>query len=461
MTKDLNLSSELLLKYNVQGPRYTSYPPAPSWRNDIGPEAYLKQLDASNSLPSPRPLSLYVHIPFCESLCAFCGCTTVITGKNRSFEKPYLDVLVKEIEFVTGVIKRNRPVIQLHLGGGTPTYLLPANLDHLLDVLRSRFDVAKDAEMGVEIDPCVTTSDHLTVLQRHGVNRLSMGVQDFDPRVQAIVRREQPFSLTKEIMDQARGLGFASVNIDLIYGLPGQSVEGFTKTIELILSLNPDRLAVYSFAYVPWIKKHQASIHEPMPQPQEKFKILLTAIRLLTEAGYEYIGMDHFAKPTDELARARKEGTLWRNFQGYTTKAGTDLIGMGMSSISHVRGAYFQNHRNLRDYQSVIQGGGLATMRGFIMNSDDQIRARVIQNLLCHAAVVKPEIEKEFELKFDRYFEDALETLREPAKDGLVEVSAEEIRPTPVGRLFLRNLAMAFDAYLPKEGEKRVFSRTL
>lgn len=456
----IHISYELLHKYNVQGPRYTSYPPAPSWSDALGPADYDAALRQSNEDPA-APLSLYVHLPFCEKLCYFCGCTTFITGKNRSFEDPYLQRLTKEVEWVADRLSDRRRVVQFHLGGGTPTYILPEKLDEFLSRLRSRFRFDAKAEVGVETDPRVTGDKHLGVLKKHGFNRISMGVQDFDPRVQKAVNRLQPFEQTRDLVAQARRLGFESVNIDLIFGLPYQNPATFGKTIEQVLEINPDRLAVYSYAHVPWLKKHQDLLAPHLPSEREKFEILLMAVKGFMEAGFEYIGMDHFARPDDELAKARRNRTLWRNFQGYTTKAGTDLIAFGMSGISNVRHAFFQNQRDTKAYEQAIDAGSGATVRGFRLGPDDKVRSRVIHNILCHAVVVKSEIEKEFGISFDAYFQDALKNLEPMRADGLVDLSPGEIRPTALGRFFLRNLAMPFDAYLPKAGETRVFSRTV
>lgn len=454
-----DLSFHLLHKYNVQGPRYTSYPPAPSWKNDIGPLDYQDQIEKSNI--RGVPLSLYFHLPFCEKLCYFCGCTTVITGQNRSFVEPYMKSIWAELGWLSARINRKRPIVQLHLGGGTPTYNTPESLEELMNKVRKDFYLDPEAEIGVEVDPRVTSLDHLKSLRRAGFNRLSMGVQDFDAAVQNSINRRQSFEDTRKLVDQARLLGFNSINMDLIYGLPYQTTLSFDETISQILSIGPDRLAVYSYAHVPWLKKHQAPLEAHLPDEKEKFEIFLTALRRFTEAGFEYIGMDHFARPDDELAKARRERTLWRNFQGYTTKAGTDLFGLGMSAIGSVSGTYFQNQKDLREYQAAITKNKAATARGFHLSEDDKIRSRVIQNLLCHAEVRKQEIEKEFKITFDVYFSSALKKLEEPAADGLVELTPTMIRPTGVGRIFLRNLAMAFDAYLPKEGDKQIFSRTV
>jgi oxygen-independent coproporphyrinogen-3 oxidase len=455
------VSYELVHKYNVPGPRYTSYPPAPSFTEDFGPRQYEELVESSNRGPAPAPLSLYLHLPFCERLCYFCGCTVVITGKNQSPLDPYLESLGREIDWLARRIDRGRPLVQLHFGGGTPTYSAPERLEWLAGKLRESFRFDADAEVGIEIDPRVTTPAHLEAAARGGFNRLSMGVQDFDPRVQKAVNRIQPYESTRALVEAARGLGFESVNIDLIYGLPYQTPVSFRRTIEKILTIGPDRLAVYSYANVPWMKKHQRVLEPHLPTEREKFEIFAAALSDFTAAGYEYIGMDHFARPQDELARARADRTLWRNFQGYTTKAGTDLFGLGMSAIGGIGDAYVQNQRGLHEYEAAMAGGGPATMRGFRLDADDRLRRRVIQNLLCHGVIVKREIEREFGVPFDETFRDALERLEGCRRDGLVELGPDEIRATRLGRIFLRNLAMPFDAHLPRESEKPMFSRTL
>lgn len=450
---------ELLRRYNVQGPRYTSYPTAPMWKESFGAADYERIL--AESAAGASPLSLYFHLPFCEKLCYFCGCTVVITGRDHSPEDPYLGPLEREIDWVARAAGGNRPVAQLHWGGGTPTYFAPELLERLWRRIQDRFAFAPDAEIGVEIDPRVTTTRHLETLARLGFNRLSMGVQDFDPRVQQAINRIQPFEATRDLVAAARAVGFPSVNMDLIYGLPHQTPATFSQTIDRVLEIGPDRLAVYSYANVPWMKKHQAVIEPHLPDETTKFGIFRTALERFTAAGYEYIGMDHFARPDDELARARRERTLHRNFQGYTTKAGTDLLGFGMSAIGSIGPYYVQNRRELAAYREAVLSGGAATFRGARLSPDDALRRAVIGNLLCHGVVVKREIEERFGIRFDATFAGALGRLSGCAEDGLVELSRDEVRATPLGRIFLRNLAMPFDAYLEETPQKPVFSRTL
>jgi oxygen-independent coproporphyrinogen-3 oxidase len=457
----MDISLDLLRRYNVPGPRYTSYPTAPVWKENFTPTDYARVLQESSGAPGPAPLSLYVHLPFCEKLCYFCGCTVVITGTQHALEDAYLETLEREIDWVADRVGARRPVVQFHLGGGTPTYFSPERLLRLARKVRSRFTFAQDAEIGVEVDPRVTTREHLSTLGKLGFNRLSMGVQDFEPRVQVAINRVQPYEDTKRLVEVARELGFSSINMDLIFGLPLQTARSFSETIDKVLEIGPDRLAVYSYANVPWMKKHQTVLEPHLPDERTKFEIFRTALERFTDAGFEYIGMDHFARPTDELARARAARTLHRNFQGYTTKAGTDLIGFGMSAIGSVGRSYVQNRRDLGPYREAVDREGAATFRGFHLSEDDRLRRTVIQNLLCHGVVVKEELETRFGIDFDDTFADALERLVPCAADGLVELSRDEIRATPLGRVFLRNLAMPFDAYLAAAPEKPVFSKTL
>jgi oxygen-independent coproporphyrinogen III oxidase len=456
-----DVSLDLLRRYNVAGPRYTSYPTAPMWKQDVTPADYSRILQDSGTADSPAPLSLYVHLPFCEKLCYFCGCTVVITGTRHVPETDYLELLEREIDWVAARVGGGRTAVQLHWGGGTPTYFPPALLDRLGRRIFERFAFVQDAEIGVEVDPRVTTRDHLETLAGLGFNRLSMGVQDFDPRVQAAINRIQPYEETRRLVEDARSLGFTSLNIDLIYGLPHQTPESFSATINRVLEIGPDRLAVYSYANVPWMKKHQTVLEARLPDEATKFEIFRTALARFTAEGFEYIGMDHFARPDDELARARRNRTLHRNFQGYTTKAGTDLIGFGMSAIGSVGAHYVQNRRELQAYSQAVRESGAATFRGVRLSADDLLRRAVIGNLLCHGVVVKAEIQDRFGVDFDAYFSGALERLQPCAADGLVELTPREVRATALGRVFLRNLAMPFDTYLEAAPSQPVFSRTL
>ena len=454
------ISDALLEKYNRPGPRYTSYPTAPVWKEDFGPddlEKYYAQAEAARS-----PLSLYMHLPFCESLCLFCACNVSIQ-KDKSVAVPYLSTLRREIEHVARHATKQRSVIQFHWGGGTPTYLSPAQMEELFGYTRERFTFAPDAEIGIEVDPRVTSRAHLETLRRLGFNRLSMGIQDFEPRVQAAIHRVQPYEMTRDLIAAARSLGFESLNIDLIYGLPHQTAASFEATIEKALTLEPDRVAMFSYAHVPWLKKQQGSFAAHLPEGMEKFRIFRAGLEKFLAAGYLYIGMDHFARPGDELAVAQRNRTLQRNFQGYTTKAGADLYGMGVSAISSIGGAYAQNRREIPAYASAVAERGLATMRGYRLSEDDRIRRAVIGRLLCHTVIPKAEVEREFSIRFDEYFAAEMERLSEPRDEGLVTLSDAEIRVTGLGRIFIRNVAMIFDRYLHEQqmDKKPLFSKTL
>ena len=454
------ISPEFLAKYNRPGPRYTSYPTAPVWQDNFGPSDLEQVFAAADRLAAP--VSLYMHLPFCESLCLFCACNVVIQ-KDKSVAVPYLNVLKREIEHVGRYISRTRPVIQFHWGGGTPTYLSPGQMEDLIGYARERFTFAPDAEIGVEVDPRVTTAEHLESLRRLGFNRLSMGIQDFNPEVQKAVHRIQPYEMTRDIIQAGRRLGFDSINVDVIYGLPYQTAQSFGESVEQVIGLGPDRVAMFSYAHVPWLKKQQGSFVKHLPEGMEKFRIFQTGLARFLAAGYLYIGLDHFARPSDELYLAQKNRTLHRNFQGYTTKAGADLYGMGVSAIGSIHGAYAQNYRDLPSYQDAIAQRGLATMRGYRLSHDDVIRRAVINRLLCHTVIPKREVEKEFAISFDEYFSEETARLEEFIADGLVRVSPDEIRVTMLGQIFIRNVAMIFDAYLKEQTleSRPLFSKTL
>ncbi len=454
------ISQGFLNKYNRPGPRYTSYPTAPVWQDNFGPDDLEQVFAAADA--AATPVSLYMHLPFCESLCLFCACNVVIQ-KNKAVAPAYLATLKKEIDHVARYVSRQRPVIQFHWGGGTPTYLSPAQMEDLYGHTLERFTIAPGAEIGIEVDPRVTTREHLETARRLGFNRLSMGIQDFHPEVQKAVHRVQPFEITRNLIAAGRQLQFESLNVDLIYGLPYQTAERFAETVEKVLTLQPDRVAMFSYAHVPWLKKQQGSFQKHLPEGMEKFRIFRAGLQKFLQAGYIYIGMDHFARPTDELAIAQQNRTLHRNFQGYTTKAGADLYGMGVSAISGISASYAQNYRDLHSYQEMVERRGIATMRGYRLTSEDEVRRAVISRLLCHTVIRKAEIEQEYSLAFNEYFAKELELLQEFSRDGLVQASPEEIRVTMLGRIFIRNVAMVFDPYLEQqELESRpLFSKTL
>jgi oxygen-independent coproporphyrinogen-3 oxidase len=458
--EELRVSEAFLSRYNRPGPRYTSYPTAPVWNDSFGPNDLEKVHAEANAAKSP--VSLYMHIPFCESLCLFCACNVIIQ-KNKSVSPPYLDILKREVEHVSRNVSKDRPVVQFHWGGGTPTYLTPPQIEDLFHFTQAQFHFAPDAEIGIEVDPRVTSREHLETLRKLGFNRLSMGIQDFNPLVQKTINRVQPYALTRELIQSARDLGFQSVNVDLIYGLPYQTAETFAYTVDQILELTPDRIALFSYAHVPWLKKQQNSFEGHLPEGIQKFDIFRTGLLRFLEAGYLYIGMDHFAKPGDELAVSQQNRTLHRNFQGYTTKAGADLYGMGITAISGIQNAYAQNQRDLPAWQTAVEHRGIATMRGYHLSEDDRLRRAVISRLLCHMVIFKEEIEQEFKIDFDQYFAGELRGLQSFQDDGLILLDANEIRTSWLGRIFIRNAAMLFDPYLEKQqlASKPLFSKTL
>jgi oxygen-independent coproporphyrinogen-3 oxidase len=428
--------------------------------DSFGPGDYEAAIGESNAERPARPVSLYMHLPFCESLCLFCGCNVVIQ-KDHSAAAPYLETLQREIDAVARRIEAGRPVVQFHWGGGTPTYLSPAQLEQLFQFTRERFTLAPDAEIGIEVDPRVTSRAHLETLRRLGFNRISMGVQDFNPAVQKTIHRIQPFEETRETFEACRALVFESINIDLIYGLPHQTPASFVDSVEKVIALRPDRVAMFSYAHVPWLKKQQGAFARFLPEGMDKFRIFRAGIERFTGAGYLYIGMDHFALPDDELCVAQRDRTLQRNFQGYTTKAGADLFGMGVSAISGAERAYAQNFRDLKQYYGATEGQTLPTMRGLRVTDDDRIRRTVISRILCHCVLRKREIEVEFDLRFDDYFAPELERLRALEADGLVRQAPETVEVTPLGRIFIRNVGMVFDRYLAKPKDRPLFSKTL
>jgi len=450
---------DLVTKYNVPGPRYTSYPTAPKFNEQVTwPEVAARIAAAQDS---SRPLSLYFHIPFCESLCWYCGCTTVITTQKGQ-SNTYLGYLEKEMESISQRINPERKVVQLHFGGGTPTFLEPDQIRWLGERIRKFFKLDADIEAGVEIDPRRLTRDHVIALREAGFNRASIGVQDFDPRVQEAVHRIQPRELTERSIQWTRETGFASVNIDLIYGLPYQTAASFDKTLDSVLELSPDRLAVFSYAHVPWMKPAQRILEKEaaLPTAETKLQILKLVIEKLTENDrYVYIGMDHFAKANDELAVAQRNKTLQRNFQGYSAKGGADIYAFGMSAISQADGVYWQNYKELPLYYTALDTGWEAFSKGYVLNSDDKVRRWTIMRLMCDLELDYASLSKSLEVDFQSYFAPELASMSDLESDGLLERSAGKLSVTQTGRLFIRNIAMRFDRYLPKENRK--FSKTI
>ena len=449
-SRQIAFDAGLLRRYDRPGPRYTSYPTAPQFNADFGEAALREVARASNEDPIPRPLSLYVHVPFCFSPCFYCGCNRIIT-RDLSRGRAYLERLEREIALMAPLFDRDREVIQLHFGGGTPNFLDAAQLCGVVETLRGafRFADSDDRDISVELDPRFCNPADMPVLAAAGFNRTSLGVQDFDPKVQEAVNRIQSVEETRAIVDACRSAGMRSVNIDLIYGLPGQSLDGFRRTLDTVVAMRPDRLAVYSYAHLPHLFKPQNQIDDSLlPDPDTKLALLQAAVERLTAAGYVYIGMDHFALPGDELAVAQARGGLHRNFMGYTTHADSDLVGLGVSAISHIGNSFSQNPRDLPSWEAALDAGRLPVFRGMRMDEDDQIRADLIQSLMCQGEVRVRAFEERHGIGFAEYFADDLQRLWPLADDGLVVVSPEAIRATPRGRLLLRNIAMCFDRYL-------------
>jgi oxygen-independent coproporphyrinogen-3 oxidase len=454
----LSVNLEQIKKYNVPGPRYTSYPPAVHFKPELTSDFVLDRIRTNNL--TTRDLSLYFHLPFCRSLCWYCGCNTVIT-RNQGHSETYLHYLNKEMSLVSPLTNPRRKVTQIHLGGGTPTFLEPDELRRLGDMIREHFAVAPDAESSVEIDPRRLTRDHLQALRDAGHNRISIGVQDIDENVQAAINRIQPFELTQQSVAWARECGFASIGVDLIYGLPNQSVSTFARTLNRILTLQPDRLALFSYAHVPWIKPAQKLLKpEFMPSPESKFAIFKLAVETLTANGYAYIGMDHFARRGDELEVAQREGKLQRNFQGYSTRAGADIYAFGMTSISQTPDLYWQNEKDLLRYYSRLDAGELPVASGYVMSPDDQLRRETIMRLMCDMKLDFPSMSQNLGVDFADYFSSEIAALANLEQDGLIQSNSRGMEVTSTGRLLIRNIAMCFDPHAASRPEG-VYSRTI
>ena len=452
----------LVEKYDRPGPRYTSYPTAPQFHSAFAMDDYQAAAARSNQAPQPKPLSIYIHIPFCKSLCYYCACNKIITHKTeRAVE--YLEYLKREIAMQGALFDRSRKLTQLHLGGGTPTYFTSEQLADLMASLHQAFnmDDSDSHEFSLEVDPRTVTPEQIHGLRKLGFNRLSFGVQDFDEQVQIAVNRIQTEEQTRELVQAARDARFKSVSVDLIYGLPLQTVASFDATLSKIIDIRPDRIAAYSYAHLPDLVRAQKLIRpEDMPPPERKLELLELTIQRLTAAGYVYIGMDHFSLPEDELTLARANGTLQRNFQGYSTHADCDLIGLGISSIGKVADSYSQNVKELSQYYARLNDGMLPVHRGYKLSDDDRLRRDVIVSLMCHGRIDYRQIEQKHGIEFCSYFADSLAKLAEPVADGLVELRDDALILLPQGQLMMRNVAMAFDAYLGGEQRGR-FSRTV
>jgi len=459
---NIGIDFDVLKRFNQQGPRYTSYPTAPLFSEQFTQDDLIDEIRETNPPGSDQPISLYFHFPFCEKLCYFCGCNMRVTH-DRALISEYIGYLKKEIYLIRPLISDGRKVAQMHWGGGTPSYLFPDEIRDIGGFIRERFEFEPDTEASVEIDPRNLTREHMVAFTEIGFNRTSFGVQDFNLEVQKAINRVQSEEITRQTVLWARELGFKSVNLDLIYGLPHQSVASFSDTVDKVIDISPDRLAVFNYAHVPWLKKHQNVIPtESIPSADERLAILEMSIEKLIDAGYEYIGMDHFAKPTDELAIAQQNGTLYRNFQGYSTKAGCDVYAFGVSAISQYENIYAQNLKNIREYYARLNDHEAATAVGYRMTHDDHIRKDVIMQMMCNLEIDKHRVEREFDIDFEDYFFDDLLKLRPFIEQGLVENDADAVRVTNSGLLIIRNVAMCFDAYLEQMmKEKPVFSKTV
>lgn len=446
----------LIEKYNYSGPRYTSYPTALEFNENFSQQDFI--LSANRF--ADRPLSLYVHIPFCHKLCYFCGCNKLVTRQTQKVTQ-YLDILEREIASRSQLFK-DRTVTQMHWGGGTPTFLTHDEITRLITSLKKHFHFDTHAELSIEIDPREITPQTIDHLANLGFNRLSMGIQDFNHEIQYLINREQDEQLIRSLILQARKNRFHSISLDLIYGLPKQTVESFTETLNKVIDISPDRLSVFNYAHLPSRFAAQRKIKDhDLPNAHAKLQILQTSIQKLTQAGYRFIGMDHFAKPTDELAIAQQQNKLHRNFQGYTTQGEVDLLGLGVSAISMLGDSYAQNQKDLKLYQQQVELSGNGLWKGFSLNEDDKIRRDVIKQLICHFFLDKQAIEQQYQIRFDHYFNEDLTLLDPLVKDGLVTITDDAIIVNPKGHLLIRNICMCFDSYMRQQARQQQFSRVI
>jgi len=464
MTTSFHVDPERVRRFDRPGPRYTSYPTAVEFHQGVDEGVYRQHLARADARGEAAPLSLYVHIPFCAKHCSYCGCHVIATPRH-DVARTYLDYVRRELELTAAMLPHRRGLVQMHWGGGTPTYLEPAELEELFGHVTSQFRLLDGAEVAIEVDPRVTTREQLETLAHLGFNRLSMGVQDFTPAVQEAIGRGQSFEETRVLVEAAREVGFhEGINLDLVYGLPFQTEASFHDNLDRLIELRPDRLAVYSFAYVPWIRPNQKRIDATrLPAREDKLGLYVAALTRLVGAGYEPIGMDHFALPTDELARAAREGRLDRNFMGYTVKPASTMLAFGVSGIGEVEGGFFQNEKKLSRYYQAIDAGRLPIERGYQLDDDDRIRQWVIRQLMCNFTLDKRQVESRFGIVFDDYFAAALAGLDEERGAGFLTEDRDRIDVTPEGRFFVRNVCMAFDRYLAakREAARPVFSRTV
>ena len=464
-TQELIFDASLITKYDLSGPRYTSYPTADRFVEAFGEKEYCHWLTRrtveGGGLGLSRPLSLYVHLPFCRSICYYCACNKIIT-KDHGRSAKYIKYLGKELALAAALVDGSHDVVQLHFGGGTPTFLSDDEMRHLMGQIRQHFNLLPSGEFSIEVDPRWLSRETVKLLAELGLNRMSIGVQDFDPRVQAAVNRIQTLDETRAVIDAAREFGFKSISLDLIYGLPHQNVISFNRTLDDVIALAPDRLSIYNYAHFPSVAKPQRRINEAdLPTPEARLQILQLAIRKMREAGYVFIGMDHFAKPDDELAVARRHGRLHRNFQGYSTHADADLISIGVSAISKFGPTYAQNVRILDDYYDRLDNGQLPVMRGIVLSPDDLLRRAIIGSLMCHFELSIESIEIAHLIDFKDYFRSEMERLREMEADGLLSIESQWINVLPRGRLLVRAIAMVFDRYLRLDQERSRYSKVI
>jgi oxygen-independent coproporphyrinogen-3 oxidase len=464
MDKSVNhliVDLELIRRLDKNGPRYTSYPTADRFTESFNAESYRKWVAKREIGGIERPLSLYIHIPFCNTLCFYCACNKVIT-KDKKKAGEYVRYLIKEMAMQAMLLGPDQVVEQLHFGGGTPTFLSDDEIKQVMTAIRQHFKMVKDGEYSIEIDPRKVSDETIALLGETGFNRISIGVQDFDDEVQSAVNRIQSEEETLRVIRAARANGFKSVSIDLIYGLPKQTLKGFGVTLDRVIAADPDRLSIYNYAHMPTIFKPQRRIHEEdLPEPQVKLDILDMAVKKLTDAGYVYIGMDHFAKPEDELAVAQRQGKLHRNFQGYSTHSDCDLVALGLSSIGKIGPTYSQNYRDLEDYYGALDRDVLPIMRGMELSDDDLVRRAIIQALMCHFELSKDSFNISYKIDFDQYFAVELKELREYEREGLLQISPQSIKVTPKGRMLIRNICMVFDKYLRTRQEHALYSKVI
>ncbi len=456
----LTITPETLKKYDVAGPRYTSYPTAPVWSSDVNETIYRQKLKIFSQ--SDKTLSLYVHIPFCETMCNFCACSVIIRRQDEKYSQEYLDYLFREIDLVAEAIGTKKTVRQFHWGGGTPNYLSEKQIESLFNKIKEKFHLDSEAEIAIEIDPRTIDKSKLQTLRELGFNRISMGIQDFNPDVQKAVNRIQPFEQVKDCYDFCRKLQFDSINFDLIYGLPQQTPKTFGETITKVIALKPDRIALYSFAYLPSLKKHQTKIDpKNLPSHETKLNLFLNSREQFLNSGYQAIAMDHFALQNDELAKAFNKGKLYRNFMGYTVKPADEFLGLGITSIGFLENLFIQNHKVLSEYYKSLKNGHLPIERGKLLSRDDQIRQWTINALMCQFEINKNLFSEKFGVDFDRYFTEEETHIQNCVKDHLITITPKNIQVTDLGKIFVRNICMGFDYYLNQKSTQTKFSQTI